>query len=279
MAARETPYAPVRRLLTGHEHRRDVRCLRRRGTPVPLLIHTRTGRGTIKVAGQPTEQILSPGDTALWWAGTPQDFGPAVGAEPWEIVWAHFHPRDSWHEWLAWPALGSGVARIPAPQARLRARVDDMLLEMDSYARSALPRAVDLALNALERALLWLDSANPRPARLDAAVQEAILFIARNLDKPLTVPQIAAAAGLSPSRLAHVFKAQTGVPPAQFVEHRRVERAKTLLESSSLPIGAVSEATGFSSALYFATRFRKVTGLSPSGWRAQADLAAASTVG
>lgn len=47
-----------------------------------------------------------------------------------------------------------------------------------------------------------------------------------------------------------------------------MERAQVLLESSSLPVGAISDAIGFSSSqFYFAARFRTYTGMSPSDWR------------
>lgn len=266
MARPETPYPAVERVLTGHERRVTSRCWRPQGTPTPLLIHTRRGRALVRAEGDAGAHVQSPGDTVLWLAGTTQDFSSDT-AEPWEIVWAHFHPREHWHEWFNWPVLGRGIMRIPAPPPRLRARITDALLEMDSFARSGFPRASEFALNALEQALLWLDAANPAPASLAEPVQEAILFISGHLDQRLSVPEIAAAARLSPSRFAHVFKEQVGVSPAQFVEQRRIARARVLLESTSLPIGAVSEAIGYSSQFYFATRFRAHTGMSPSDWR------------
>lgn len=267
MARRETPYATVGRLLTGHEHRVRNRCWRRHGTPTPLLIHTRSGRAVIRIEDRDDPQIMSPGDSVLWFPGAMQDFGAYDDTEPWELVWAHFHAREQWHEWLNWPMLGRGVARIPAPAGRLRARIDDALVDMNSYARSAFPRASEFACNALERALLWLDAANPGSVELDEPVQEAVLFISRHLDRRMSVREIAEAARLSPSRFAHVFTRQIGIPPARFVEQRRVERAQVLLESSSLSIGAIATATGFSSQFYFAARFRTHAEMSPSEWR------------
>jgi len=46
-----------------------------------------------------------------------------------------------------------------------------------------------------------------------------------------------------------------------------MEIAKALLQSSSLPIGAVADAAGFSSQFYFAARFRLRVGMTPSEWR------------
>jgi AraC family transcriptional regulator of arabinose operon len=259
----ETPYAAVDHVLTGHERREGSWCWRPRGTPTPLLIHTRRGRAVLRIAGD--EHALTAGDTVFWAAGAPQDFGSP--AEPWEIVWAHFRPPQARHDWLAWPLLGTGIARIAAPPERLRARIEKALLDMDRYARSAMPRAADFAANALERALLWLDAASPGPRQLDDRVREAVLFVAEHLDRPIGVKAIADAVHLSPSRLAHLFTAQVGTPPARFVEQRRVARAQALLETSSLPVGAIAEAAGFSSQYYFAARFKALTGVTPTEWR------------
>jgi len=266
----ETPYPDVANLLTGHERRAASWCWRPGGTPTALLVHTRSGRAMLRVGGGEDEYAIAAGDTVLWAPGARQDFGCHPDAEPWELVWAHFRPQPEWHDWLGWPALGAGVARIPAPPAHLRARIEAALLEMDAYAHSAFPRAADLATNALERAVLWLDAASPGSQPLDDRVREAVLFVAGHLDRPLSVRVIADAVHISASRLTHLFSDQIGTSPARFVELRRLERAQALLDSSSLSIGAIAEATGFSTQHYFSTRFKAVTGVTPSDWRRRA---------
>jgi len=266
----ETPYPSGATLLTGHERRNENWCWRPRGTPTPLLIHTRSGQAVLRISGTDVEHVIATGDTVLWTAGAAQDFGRHRGAQPWEIVWAHFRPRSHWHDWLAWPIVGPGVVRISSPQPRVLARVDAALLEMDRAARGASSRTADFALNALERALLWLDAANPGPGQIDDRLHDAVLFIASHLDRPLSVGSIADAVQLSPSRLSHLFKEQIGIPPARFVELRRIERAQGLLESTSLPIAAIAETTGFSTQFYFAARFKALAGTSPSDWRRRA---------
>jgi len=257
-------------LLTGHERRDVTWCWRPSGTPTWLLIHTRSGQGVLRTTGDEGGHPISAGDTLMWAAGAPQDFGCDRSSEPWEIVWAHFRPREHWQPWLGWPILGAGVSWIPAPQARLRGRIDEALLEMDATQHSLAPRGADFALNSLERALLWLDAASPGPQQLDDRLHEAVLFIARHLGRPLSVAEIAEAVQLSPSRLSHLFKDQLGTSPARFVELRRIERAQTLLESTSMPIGAIARATGFNSQLYLATRFKVLTHMSPTDWRRRA---------
>lgn len=47
---------------------------------------------------------------------------------------------NDWPDWLTWPTLRAGVAVVPAPPERLRQRIETALLDMDGFARSALPR-------------------------------------------------------------------------------------------------------------------------------------------
>ncbi len=264
-----TPSPVVDTLLTGHETREPTWCWRPAGTTTPLLIHTRAGAGRVNLGAGGGEHPLSAGDTALWAPGTPHDFGCAPADESWDILWAHFVPRGDWPGWRAWVELAPGVRWVPAPDAQLRVRIDSALMDAVSAAQAASPQAVRFAMNALERALLWIEAAAPGAGQVDGRVHAAIDFVARNLDKPLDVGTIAAAANLSPSRLSHLFTEQVGVPPSRFIEQRRLERAQQLLASTSMTIDAIARATGFSSQFYFATRFKMATGVTPTNWRAR----------
>jgi len=261
----QTPSPRVQTLLTGSERRGEHWCWRPQGSTTALLVYSRSGRATVRADGCAHE--IAAGDTVVWMPGVTQEFGGRPGGDPWEVIWAHYRPRLAWPDPLMWPAIGAGIARIAAPSAGQRGRIEQSLLEMDAYARSDVHRGVDLALNALERALLWLDSASPNAHQLDDRIEAAVMFIARHLDHVLTVGMIAEEVHLSPSRLGHLFTKQVGTSPARFVALKRIERAQELLESSSLPIREIAKAAGFRSEFYFATRFKALTGVRPSDWR------------
>ena len=95
--------------------------------------------------------------------------------------------------------------------------------------------------------------------------------VAADLGRTLTVDTLAAVAGLSPSRLAHRFRAATGVSVMRYVEARRIERAGQLLRMTPLAVKQVARQVGFASPFYFSLRFSKATGRSPTAYRAAAD--------
>ena len=69
------------------------------------------------------------------------------------------------------------------------------------------------------------------------------------------------------STSARAFQRSVGEPPLAYVARRRIETAKTLLRSSALPVADIAARSGFASASYFSTAFRRHTGHSPSEYR------------
>jgi len=122
-------------------------------------------------------------------------------------------------------------------------------------------------MNALEELLLLCDAANlDHGSSLDNRVQAAVEFMAAYIADKIALADIAAAVSLSPSRLSHVFKTQTGLAPLQYLEMRRLERAKQLLERTALSIKEIAAEVGYD-PFYLSQRFKQQTGLAPRDFR------------
>ena len=76
-------------------------------------------------------------------------------------------------------------------------------------------------------------------------IQSALAYAKRNLDKRLTVGQLAEAARLSPRQFSRAFRAETGQSPAKAVENLRIEAARLMVEQSRHPIEVIARQTGF----------------------------------
>ena len=92
-------------------------------------------------------------------------------------------------------------------------------------------------------------------------------YINDNLSRKLTLTEIAEVANLSTYHFARSFKAATGLSPHQYVIHKRVERAKTLLTETDLAIAGVAEAVGFANQSHLAFHVRRLLGVSPKTLR------------
>jgi len=86
--------------------------------------------------------------------------------------------------------------------------------------------------------------------------------IARNLDTPLTLDDLAAVVGRSRFHFARLFKASTGETPHQYVVRRRVERARELLRAGGV-IADVALAVGFASQSHLNYHIRRAFGCTP----------------
>ena len=98
-------------------------------------------------------------------------------------------------------------------------------------------------------------------------LRRAIQYIEDNLHRELALSDIAAVVAISPGHFSHAFRQTVGLPPHRYVLNRRVERAKSLLRDSDVPIGEVAHRIGCSSPSNFSVLFHRATGMTPRCFR------------
>ncbi|KAA2252249.1 helix-turn-helix transcriptional regulator [Solihabitans fulvus] len=122
---------------------------------------------------------------------------------------------------------------------------------------------------------LWrtagLPDAERGPGR--PALRTALAHIEENLAAPLSVPAIAAVAGVSHSHLTRLFRDGTGRTVVGQIRHRRMQRAHHLLVASTLAIPAVAAIVGIPDLQAFNKICRKELGASPRAVRATGSSA------
>ena len=109
----------------------------------------------------------------------------------------------------------------------------------------------------------------PLPPERGTACADTRGWAMRNLDKPLTLTDLARHAGVSVRTLTRRFHAESAVSPLQWLLHQRIERAKELLETTTLPMDQVARACGLGTADSLRGHLVRRTGLTPSAYRAQ----------
>jgi AraC-like DNA-binding protein len=98
-------------------------------------------------------------------------------------------------------------------------------------------------------------------------IQRVIQHINVHMEEPITVCDLAKAAGLSRSRLCHLFKSETGLAPMQYVKRRRIEHARELFETTSLSVREVRLKVGLPDRSHFAREFKESFGATPSEYK------------
>lgn len=125
---------------------------------------------------------------------------------------------------------------------------------------------------ALTEAFAAVYHAMSRLARLpdlSDATLAAIDHVTRHFRDKLTLESLAMTAGVSPSHLAHLFRAQTNTSVWTFVLKIRIEVAKHLLRDTALKLEAIAEQTGFSDASHLSREFLGRARVRPGGYRRQ----------
>jgi AraC family transcriptional regulator len=134
-------------------------------------------------------------------------------------------------------------------------------LYMDSIAQALVSALVQLRGN-LKRSLPEY-RCGLTPKQLSRVKQ----LIYGQIDREVSLQEMASAAGLSSSYFNQMFRRSTGQAAHQFVLNARVEHAKDLLKSPGLRVIDVAVSCGFQTSQHFARVFRSVCAMTPTEYR------------
>ncbi|GAA4332039.1 hypothetical protein GCM10023144_21520 [Pigmentiphaga soli] len=100
-------------------------------------------------------------------------------------------------------------------------------------------------------------------------VKTAVAYIDENLNRRVTLSEVADAASVTPNYLTSLLRRETGSTFVELLTARRMARAADLLAYSCLRVSQVARAVGFDDADYFSRRFRQLNGCSPATFRTE----------
>lgn len=127
-----------------------------------------------------------------------------------------------------------------------------------------------LLISALSQLMIKADApleADPAVALPRWRLQRVISFVDNNIDRNVSLEELAAAAGLSRRHFARSFRSEVGETPHRWLMERRLEKAKTLLASTEQSLIDIAMSCGFASQSHFSTAMKQATGMSPYHWR------------
>ena len=95
-----------------------------------------------------------------------------------------------------------------------------------------------------------------------SAVRTVQDHVLAHLQDDLSVPALAARAGMSDRSFARIFRSETGTTPAEFVENARIDAARRLAEETDLPAKRLADAVGYANVDGFRRAFGRRLGVS-----------------
>jgi len=102
-------------------------------------------------------------------------------------------------------------------------------------------------------------------------LKRVIELLEAEVDRDISLRQLAHEVRMSPFHFARTFKQSTGLPPHQYLMRLRIDRARELLETTRLSVCEIASAVGFNDPSYLARVFRRTIGLTPGEYRRSRD--------
>lgn len=96
------------------------------------------------------------------------------------------------------------------------------------------------------------------------SIEQLVRYIHDNIENEIRRTDIAGHFHLNPDYLARIFKKETGTTLKEFTTNERISIAKSLLQTTTLPVGMVAAKVGFGSLSHFSKVYLKTTGLTPT---------------
>ena len=239
---------------------------RQRG-PLPFAVLQHAVAGCGRLRHERRVHRIKPGQTMLVTIPHAHRYWVDAG-ETWTFFWIAVTGQEALR-------LAYAIQAASGPVLTLRRGTIDQLaahcLDLGDRARdaSAVGRLSAMAYAALMA--LFDDVLDHHPAgRPDpASVQITRVYshIRANLNRSLSVGELAEVAEYSRAHFSRMFAAEAGLAPAEFVSQERMRLASRLLPNAALSIKEISAACGFADPNYFAKAFRQSFGVSPTEFR------------
>ena len=236
---------------------------RKRGqTPFTVLQYTISGAGNLRYGNR--SYRIHPGEVMLVVIPHAHRYWVENGGR-WEFFWISMHGAEALR-------IHREVLAAAGPVFKVKAETIETLAsctyQLATDRETSPARASAIAYEALMA--LYDDVFGPHPIdqEQNSELRRVIEHIGAHLHLPLAVSELAQLSGMSRAHFSRVFAQQQGVPPAQFVLQKRLERAvKLLTMAADLPVKDISGMCGFADPNYFAKVFRRGFGVSPTELR------------
>lgn len=239
---------------------------RKEGIDEFILIYCTGGRGFIEIEGQKIELQSN----KLFCI--PKNAGHKYYADekdPWSILWVHFKGENVKY----FPLNNKEVRQLGSSEANERLMylfklLIDMLeinYTLGNFIYEAQVLALILAEIYYRESSLDLDKQNQY-------LRKAIHYMYRNLDKDLTLEDIAEHMKLSKSYLNNIFNKYANRAPIDFYIYLKMQQACKYFRMTDMKVYEVGKKLGYEDQYYFSRIFKKMIGISPMAYKKNDQL-------
>ncbi len=240
---------------------------RRKGCEDNILIYCVQGKGYF-VLGDKKFEVNA--NQYIMVAATDQYMRYWADADnPWTIYWVHYTGADM-HNFNHFLNVNNNKGAVSIPFNTKGLEIWNNIynsLEM-GFSTENLCNAI-FSLYNLIATFLFHDkySANGESENCGDVITRTIHFMRENVDKKLSVEDMASQHNLSSSYFSILFRKATGMPPIDYFINLKMQKACQLLYADETKIKSVAMALGYEDQYYFSRIFKKFMGSSPEQYR------------
>jgi AraC family transcriptional regulator, arabinose operon regulatory protein len=241
-------------------------CERPGGAPEHILIFCVKGKGWFEIDG--VTRTVGANEAVLIRQGAPHIYGSS-DRFPWSIHWVHFLGLEA----------NFYINQVPEDDQKLFVdeaccqKVENLFqqcygLLLEGFVLNRLIHTAQI-LHHLLSELFYNNSAFSPSQRTNRFrnIDPTLHYLRQNIDKPLTLADMAHHTGLSVPHFSRIFKNQTGYSPMDYFIHLKVQKASSLLLLSQMTVREIAAVVGYEDPYYFSRLFKKVVGMSPTAVR------------
>lgn len=236
------------------------------GADQHILIYCHEGRGKVKI--RETEYKIEAGDFFTIPMKTTHAY-MADENDPWTIYWIHFKGNTS-NQIVSCFEKQIGLKGFIQYNEKSIELFNEMYNQLERGYGSDTLMYANMCLWHFITTFLYNDKYNTtgNSGNKDA-IDIVIDYLAMNIEKVLSLEDIASEINLSPSHFSYLFKKKTGFSPIEYFNHLKVQKACQYLLFTQLRIKEISQELGIEDQYYFSRMFTKVMGISPNEYRSK----------
>lgn len=254
----------------GHiTHGRNHCVERPKGCDSYTFLYCVWGCGHIRVGAKETE--LKENQYMILPKNVPLSYSSSIH-DPWSIYWICF---DGDKGKIYSKSASEPITVYPSINMRIEQRTElfekiyailcgGITMEKLEYANQILPHF--LATFRYNESQYIIEE---QPGFSENSINRVLHYMNDNVERKLTISELAGMAGLSKSYFYRQFYKQMSVSPIEYFIRMKINKAAILLLKTSMSISQIAAKLGFGSSEYFSRTFKRVLGITASEFRKQ----------
>lgn len=236
------------------------------GAPEHILKLCVDGEGWLEINGR--HEIIKKNQAFLIPRNVPHIYGSSE-RDPWSVHWVHFVGTLS----DFFPHLLPDGKFVISVDPQTTREMEDLFRESyKMFLGSFVWKRMVYVTQTLHLILgkLFFNNSSFSPVLRTSQFRNldgTLDYLSNNIDKNISLKEMADQAKLSPSHFSRRFKEQTGFSPIDYFIHLKMQHAAMLLSFSDKNVKEISFELGYSDPYYFSRIFKRVIGYSPSVFR------------